>query len=324
MADRSTDSIFGSPSLLNGQQRIPSVDLLDRVFHVFIGHIRMMQGHSLTSIRGYTGTYRAFRKYLLLFPNADGSILLDISTIENWIAWTRSRGVSEVTVNTYYRQLRPFFHYLETYEGLANPFKAMKTPRLPRTLPKARTPEECRRILDAAWNYPWRNDFVRDRNNAMIAVILYAGLRKSEVLRLRVRDVDLDERMILIHRGKGRGGGADRVTYIAEELFTILERYLQSRHAHRYVAPELFVSERSGRAVPEITFRRIVGEIRRASGIPFSLHSLRHSYITMLLRAGTPIHVAAALAGHEKITTTAGYLRAWDGDQRAAQMQVKY
>jgi integrase len=317
-------NLFSYPRRLNGQQRIPHIALLDSVFHDFIGHIRMFRGHSFASIRGYTGTYKSFRKYLLQFPNADGSVLLDISTIESWIAWTRSRDVSEVTINTYYRQLRPFFHYLEEHEGLANPFKAMKAPRLPRTLPKARTPEECRRILDTVANYPWSNDFVRDRNTAMITTILYTGLRKSELLRLKVRDIDLEQRTIMVNKGKGPAGGTDRLNYIPEELYVILDRYLKSRRARRYVTPELFIAERSGQVLPEISLRRIVDEVRRASGIPFSIHRLRHSYITMLLRAGTPIHIAAALAGHQQITTTAGYLRAWDGDQRAAQMQVRY
>jgi len=65
-----------------------------------------------------------------------------------------------------------------------------------------------------------------------------------------------------------------------------------------------------------MTLRRIVRTIRRASGVAFSMHGLRHSFITTLLNNGTPIHVAQHLAGHAKITTTAGYLALTDEDVR--------
>ena len=63
-------------------------------------------------------------------------------------------------------------------------------------------------------------------------------------------------------------------------------------------------------------FRRIVRLVRIGSGIPFTVHSLRHSFITMLLQNGIPLHAAKELAGHASIVTTEGYLKVWDEELR--------
>ena len=78
------------------------------------------------------------------------------------------------------------------------------------------------------------------------------------------------------------------------------------------------------RGSPWPRLRRIHKAVRRASGIAFSLHGLRHSFVTMLLRSGVPLHVARELAGHTSITTTAGYLRVWDEDKRDQIRKVSF
>jgi integrase len=158
----------------------------------------------------------------------------------------------------------------------------------------------------------------------MLGIVLYAGLRRSEVLRLQVMDVDLVAGTLHINRGKGPGGGTDRTAYVPPALGLLIEAYLIARRKRRCIVPELFVCERSRRAISLSTFRRTVAAVRAAADVPFSLHSLRHSYVTMLLRSGVPIHVAQDLAGHRKITTTAQYLEVWDEDRKNAVGAIRY
>ena len=83
----------------------------------------------------------------------------------------------------------------------------MKMPARPAPMPKARTPDECRRILLAATNNPWTTEFQRTRAVAIFGLLLFAGLRRGEVTRILFGDVDLDAGTIRIIRGKGRNGG---------------------------------------------------------------------------------------------------------------------
>jgi len=287
---------------------------LDARFRDFMEYAEFSLGHSADSRRGYKGTYGNFRKFLSTFPPEE--LPRKMFAIEEWISWNRKRGISQVTLNTYFRQLRPFFLDMAKRDGFENPFVGLKPPHLPAILPKARSLNECKHILLSAEQYDWDTPYERWRAVGIIGILLYAGLRKGEVLRLQFLDVNLDAETIRVNRGKGRYGGKDRVVMIAPPLRRILEMYIRERRKHGFAGPGFFASMKTGQPISESTFKRIVERVRHASGIRFSVHSLRHSFVTMLLKSGVPIHVARELAGHSNITTTAMYLRVFDEDKR--------
>ena len=308
----------------SGRHRVAlpkSLESWDRRFRDFCDYAVTALGHSAATLHGYRHAYRDFRRYV----EESGAPLPDaFLDVEGWVRRNRRRGLGPVTVNTYWRQLRPFFNDLERRDGVENPFRRMKAPSQPSRIAKAFKPADCRKILAAAESFPWPTSFQRTRAVAVIATILYAGLRRGELLRLTYGDVSLDDGTIRIIRGKGRGGGKDRTAYIAPELRRILEEYVRERRKRNIVGPGFFSSERTGQGISLATLRRIHKAVRRASGIAFSLHGLRHSFVTMLLRSGVPLHVARELAGHTSITTTAGYLRVWDEDKRDQIRKVSF
>jgi site-specific recombinase XerD len=292
---------------------------LDTRFEEFADFVYTVRSHSPASIRGYRAAYKNFRKYLVdEIALAPEKFQLAIFGIERWVQWNRKRGLGPVSTNTYWRALRTFFNDLEKRDALENPFRGLKAPPTPNQIGKAHRPDDCRRILAAADNYPWKTTFERARAVAMLGIMIYAGLRRGEVLRLEFNDVNLDDGTIRIRLGKGRYGGKDRTGYMPHELRLILRLYITERNKLRIVCPEFFASERYKRGLSVATIRRLGSRVRAASGIKFTLHSLRHSYVTWLLRSGIPIHVAKELAGHADITTTEKYLRVFDEDLQSA------
>lgn len=298
--------------------RFQTLEDVDSRFAEFLEHAEYVLGHSHDSIRGYKGTYGNFRRFLKAHANVP--LPARLCDIEGWIAWNRKRDgkkpLSSVTLNTYYRQLRPFFRDLDARDGIPNPFNTVRPPRLPKQrLPKARTFQECQHLLATAEHHDWPSAFERWRAVAILGLFLYAGLRKGEVLRLGFSHVNLHDRTIFVASSKGE---RDRVVTMAPELRSILARYIGERRLRFQdtAGPAFITSTRTRQGVSEMSLRRIIRKVRAASGIPFSMHSLRHSFITTLLNNGTPIHVAQHLAGHSKITTTAGYLALTDGDLR--------
>lgn len=307
-----------APSAAPAVLRFQTLEDVDLRFADFLDHAEFVLGHSLDSRRGYKGTYGNFRRYLR--SRANVPLPARLCDIEGWIAWNRKRDgkkpLSSVTLNTYYRQLRPFFRDLEHRDGIPNPFDVVRPPRLPkRRLPKARTFQECQQILATAEHHDWPSAFDRWRAVAILGLFLYAGLRKGEVLRLGFNHVNLHEATIFIAASKGDN---DRVVTMAPELRAILTRYISERRLRfgDTAGPAFITSTKTRQGISEMTLRRIVRSVRCASGVAFSMHSLRHSFITTLLNNGTPIHVAQHLAGHSKITTTAGYLALTDADLR--------
>jgi integrase len=290
---------------------------LDDKHQLFREHALYVLSHSPTSIKSYWSAYLNFKRFLLNRSEGRGAPTLAAKAyqLDAWVLWNRKRGLSAITTNSYWRALRPFFNHLEKTDGFANPYRDAKAPPFQLPLPKALKAADLLRILDAARSYPWRTTFQRERAVALFGTMIYGGLRRAEVLKLHFADLRLDEGTFLIRRGKGRAGGKDRTGYICPELRAILQSYLRERQRSGITCPEVF-SSKGNRGLSLEQLKRIHLLVRRASGIDFTIHSLRHSFVTMLLRSGVPINVVQTLAGHASITTTAGYMRVWDEDLR--------
>jgi len=297
---------------------------LDRAFTDFLAYMIGTRGHSAASRSWYQNAYKNFRKFLLVAARGRGPLGLRVFAIDEWIAWNRERGLGPVSLHTYWRGLGAFFRNLERRDGLPSPFEGLRPPPLPAQLPKALPPKACRRILEATHELDWPSAFERSRAEALLGMALYAGLRRNELLHLHLGDVNLEAGTIRIVAGKGRGGGKDRTAYIASELAELLDAYLIQRRRRQLLCPEFFASQRPGHGVSVTTLRRLVARVGRASGERFSLHVLRHSFVTHLLRSHVPLHVARDLAGHSKIRTTERYLAVFDEEKERYIQNVSF
>jgi len=316
----------GAPSPRVGEwPAFESVDALRRRFLDFVDYAELVLGHSPATVEFYRDAYVSFSRFLSESGRAASSLTFDPALLEAWIAWLRSRPrkLAARSLKTYWRGLRRFGRDLAGRDGMDDPFLHVRGPNARDQIPKALPPPQCERILATVAHYSWPNAYVRARNVAIVGVALYAGLRKREIIQLKRLNVDLDDGVIHIIDGKGPDGGKNRTAYIPAELKTLLRTYLYERN-RRYKGPDFFVAERTGAAMSPVTLQRMVERVRAAAGIHFSLHRLRHSFVTMLLRSGVPIHVASALAGHSDIATTSGYARAFDEDQRRFAQLVRF
>jgi len=290
---------------------------LDLRFEEYLEFARTGLGHSPATVHTCRYTFRRFRAWLLTLVSADDAPLGDAwLSLDGWVRWLRAQGIGAITVNTYWRTLRPFFRQLERTHGVPNPYTGAKAPSLPSRIPKAWSRADCSRILKALQNYPGWSDLVRARNLALVATVVYAGLRRGELLRLEFRDVNLVDGTLTVVRGKGRAGGKDRVVYLPRELLAILKAYDAQRRRLGLTGPEFYL-RRTGAALSVMMLRRIQVAGREAAQIPWTWHSLRHSFVTLLLQGGIPLHVVRDLAGHADIATTLGYTRVWDDEKRA-------
>lgn len=304
------------------------IEEFDRLAADFLDYARTLLNHSRTSALWYERSYRNYRSYLLAGGDLEETLFrVRMHAIEEWIRWNHRRGISPVTMNTYWRGLRRVFLDFERRHGRPSPFKGLKPPKMQTPLPKARTGEECKRILDATEHYPWplpHADYKRALAHAAIGVMLLAGLRRGEVVRLRYGDVQLADGTLRIINGKGIAGGRDRTAYVSPELRELLARYLSERERLGVTQPELFISTKTRRGLTLEGLRKIVERVRQASGVPFTAHMLRHSFITHLLRSEVPIHITKELAGHRDIATTLGYLRVFDDDLRRGIRKIRF
>lgn len=306
---------YDDPLVPADPANLAALSLLDDRFRAFCRHARTVKNQSPMSIVWYEKAYENFRHYLRAkLDLAPAAFAVQLRSIDPWVQWNRERGIAAISANNYWRGLRAFFKDIEQRDGAPTPFQGLKAPRFPRSEPKARSADECRRILEAAEHYPWASAYTQTLAMAVLATMLYAGLRRGEVVRLRYADIDRDHGTILVREGKGAFGGRDRRAYISDDLDAVLARFIRERTRRGYIGPELFVSPKTGTGLSVEGLQRIIRIVRRASGVPFSAHMLRHSFVTHLLHKGVPLHVVGRLAGHRQLSTTMGYAAIFEKD----------
>jgi integrase len=267
-----------------------------------------------------------FQAYLIDGVTADVEIAARVNDLDGFSNWNLRRGVSPIATNCYWRALRSFFKHRERFDGAENPYRTHTAPGFQPPTPKALLEEDCARILLAARNYRRWSEFERSRAAALIAVLLYAGLRKSEALSLVVSDVNFASKEIRVQHGKGSWGGKKRYVPIHPELARLLQEYLRERGRRLMTdaAPEFFTSTRGSGGISASTLAAIVRALVLASGVHFTPHMLRHSFVTHLLRGGAKLHEARDLAGHSHIETTLLYTRVFAKDKQDAIQKLSF
>jgi integrase/recombinase XerD len=142
------------------------------------------------------------------------------------------------------------------------------------------------------------------RERALLMTTYGGGLRVSEVVRLRVGDIDAQRDMLRIEQGKGR---KDRYTLLGPRLLAELRHYWQ---VYRPVRPWLFPQRRKAAPMDPTTAQKIYYATKRRAGLTKvgGIHALRHAFATHLLEAGTDLPTLQRLLGHESVTTTMRYV----------------
>jgi integrase/recombinase XerD len=203
-----------------------------------------------------------------------------------------ARGVGAPTINRSLTALR--FLFLVT---LRKPAIVLDMPfvREPRRLPVVLSPQEVARLLDAAPGLKYK---------AALSIAYGAGLRASEVLSLKIADIDSDRMVIRVEQGKGR---KDRYVMLSEHLLELLRMWWKAGRPQGWLFP-------GQNPVNPLTPRQLNRACHAAAQMaeidkPVSLHTLRHSFATHLLEQKTDIRVIQVLLGHKKLDTTALYTR---------------
>lgn len=165
----------------------------------------------------------------------------------------------------------------------------------PKKLPTVLSADEIARFLQAVPGL---------RNRAALTTAYSAGLRVSEVVALRIGDIDSSRMVIRVEHGKG---GKDRYVMLSPQLLAVLRTYWRlSKPAHW-----LFPGRAGDRPVSVGALQAACRVATREAGLEKSVnvHILRHSFATHLLEAGTDIRIIQVLLGHARLTTTAIYTR---------------
>jgi integrase/recombinase XerD len=237
--------------------------------------------------------YIYYNKELLRFANKD---VKEINTqdIKDYIDCQFNLGRSSSTVNLAINALKFY------YEGIMQrkffvPNMGINRPKSDKKLPAVLAKSEVINMINALDNI---------KHKLMLQILFGSGLRVSELIDLKINEIDFARKVITIKHGKG---AKDRITIVSEQTLKNIEKYLIEYQPLVY----LFESHESGSKLNVRTAQKVVTEAARIAGIKkdVSAHSLRHSFATHLLENGTDIRYIQELLGHARLETTQIYTK---------------
>jgi integrase/recombinase XerC len=247
-------------------------------------------------------TMRTYAADLMRFGLASGvGILADLTTacLEAYLARLRA-GMQPVTIHRHYRALRTFSRWAVRTGRLASDPMADLRMRTPKTLPRVPADEDVRRLLAACPATPEGR-----RNRVMIALAADSALRKEELRRLRIGDVDQATRTLRVLQGKGRKDG---LGFNGEATASLLRAWL-AVHPDPRPACFLFVT-RAGVQLGPSALVRILHRLSRRAGLerPIGPHALRHYAATAVWRRTGDLALVQRILRHETLTMALRYV----------------
>ncbi len=282
---------------------------------LFLRYLSLERGYSEQTVRAYRGDLEQFARFLRkesigFYP---GSI--EHKIIRRFLTSLHKKGLLPRSRARKLNSLRSFFKRLVLDEDWAsNPARLVTPPRYGRPLPRVHSITELERLIDA----PDRTTVKGKRDRAILEILYGTGMRVGELVQLQLRDLRLEEGLILV-KGKGK---KERLVPFGQYAKNALIDWLNHRPeqtsgrpaaVNRLVDGEfVFVSFRgfSGarcgiteRSIERNIFKKYGKEV----GLETNPHKFRHSFATHLLSAGADLRAIQELLGHESISATAHY-----------------
>jgi integrase/recombinase XerD len=271
----------------------------------YLRHLVIERGLSKNTLSAYKADLAKYRDYLE--QNSFSELSITRSQLSDFLQWLNSQNLKAASSARILAAVRGYQKYL-LLENLRtdDPSQQVKSPKLPKRLPKALTQAQVMSLLTASGPEPDDEtaDPLRLRNRAILELMYSSGCRVSEVAQL-----DLDEMVqggwVRI-RGKGSKERLVPVGSFAQraiDAYLIRSRPLLSAKAG---GPALFLNQRGSRLSRQSIWE-IIQSAGEGCGLSVSPHSLRHSFATHLIEGGADVRVVQELLGHASVATTQIY-----------------
>ena len=266
----------------------------------FTNYLSFEKRHSPNTVESYRRDLNRF------FEGQPTSAILQTTAqdVRKFLLTLQESGLSSKTIARSLSSVKSFFRFMVSENYIQeNPAESTESPKLWRKIPNILTVQEVDTLLET----PDTSTLPGKRNKVMLEVLYATGLRVSELISLKINDIDLEVGYL---RSFGKGG-KERVIPMGEVAVMYLKNYIQQVRPKLLIDPsvdELFITRR-GQKMTRQAFWKILKDCVRRSGITLAVspHTLRHAFATHLLERGADLRSVQEMLGHSDISTTQIY-----------------
>ncbi|MCP4021544.1 MAG: site-specific tyrosine recombinase XerD [Desulfobacteraceae bacterium] len=276
---------------------------MDELSQKYIDHLLIEKGLSHNSIESYSADLAEYLNFLEhnKIYNLNHT---DTATILGWLVNMTRKGLSPKSRARHLITIRGFYKFLVNEKLLStNPVKNVDIPKTGLSLPKIISVEEIEQLLQV----PDLKKPRGFRNLAMLEIIYGAGLRVSELILLKTRDINLDSGLVRV-MGKG---SKERIIPIGAIAKSVTRKWIEQARPQllKNMQSEYLFVARAGKPMTRQAFWKIIKKYALLAKISKNItpHTFRHSFATHLLEGGADLRSVQTMLGHSDISTTQIY-----------------
>ena len=228
---------------------------------------------------------------------------IDYDIVTKYMKYLYERKINKNSISRKLSSIRGFYNYLVKEDIINNNyFKEVSNPKRELYLPKFLKNDE----IDKIFSVCGYNNKIDQRDSLIIELLYATGIRVSELVNIKIKDIDFDNKMIKI-LGKG---GKERMVIYNNHTKKALNIYLNDGyHEFNKLSSGYLILNKNGNKLSERYIRNIVDKLVRKAGldIKISPHTVRHTFATDMLEGGSDLMTVKELLGHESLNTTSIY-----------------
>lgn len=268
----------------------------------FLDHLEHQKQYSKHTLTAYRSDLLAFVDYLAVFYEVDKLDHASRRMVSSFVADLAEQGLSSRTINRKLSAVQSFFnHFVKRGEIDQSPVKHIQRPKTPKRLPSIMRSEQVEQLLAKA---SFSDDFEGLRDRALLSVFYACGLRREELIGLRLKDISWTSHQIKVLGKRNK----ERIVPVAEELMVILKDYIDRREEEGVSDEHLFVTKKGEKLYPSLVYKIVKNYLSKVTTMDKkSPHVLRHTFATHLLNEGANLQSIKELLGHESLATTQVY-----------------
>lgn len=268
----------------------------------FRKYIQFEKRYSTHTVTSYINDLLQFNTFLLSNFSIVEESMVRHTHVRSWMVYLMQDSYNAKSINRKISTLKSYFKYLKKLDIVRlNPMSKVIAPKIPKRLPKV-IREDALDTLFAS--KPEENEFKSVRNHLVIDLLYSTGMRRSELIGIKLKDLDLIKGQIKV-LGKGN---KERIIPIGEKLVLQIREYLEIRQME-YSSDYLLVSDKGKRLYPKLVYNIVKNELSKFSTSPHkSPHVLRHSFATHMANKGAELNSIKEILGHANLSATEIYM----------------